>query len=361
MRNLFLRAHELKHGRDDNPLGTGWEDTLTDAVAFYFASDAEGLARWVRLVLGEDAPEVVEIETQLAEGGDRPDIALHLADGSLLLMENKIEAAMGDRQLQRYLDMRGRNGRPALLCFVSLNARTLPDDVLHHASYRSAAGREHFFWQDIYGCIPEGGSALGLPRLRRCMRDYMGQLGLAPSSLAGEWQRLFEDRRVDENKVVQKAFGRELGGVRTPLSALGLRVTGVSHSGLAAATGAERGLLHLQVDPHRPHRSYLPPEALDAVANEVFRVALVWSADADESIPRAVFERAPRPLRTSMGAWWPTAPHRMSQNRIRLEFVVNLRPLLDGEAAIADRVAAAFAPMVAWLAADVPDLQRAGQ
>jgi hypothetical protein len=79
-----------------------------------------------------------------------------------------------------------------------------------------------------------------------------------------------------------------------------------------------------------------------------------------EPIPRAIFERAPRPLTTSMGAWWPTAPHRMSQNRIRLEFVVNLRPLLDGEGAIADRVAAVVAPMVAWLSVEVPDLRRAG-
>lgn len=359
MRNLFLRTHELKHGRGDNPLGSGWEDTLTDAVAFYFASDAEGLARWVRLVLGDGAPEVVEIETQLAEGGDRPDIALHLADGSLLLMENKAGAVLQDRQLQRYLALRGPNGERASVCMVALKPRAVPAEVLADARYRAPAGREHFFWQDIYGCIPEGGSALGLPRLRRSMRDYMGQLGLAPSSLAGAWQRLFEDRTKDENQVVQKAFGRELGGVRGPLSALGLRVTGVSHSGLAATTGAARGLLHVQVDPHRPRRSFLPPEALDAVANEVFRVALVWSADTEESIPRALFDRAPRPLETTAGAWWPTAPHRMSQDRIRVEFVVNLRPLLDGDGAIADRVAQVFAPMVAWLAAEVPDLQQA--
>jgi hypothetical protein len=114
------------------------------------------------------------------------------------------------------------------------------------------------------------------------------------------------------------------------------------------------------VDPHRPRRSDLPPEALDAVADEVYRVALVWSAEADESLPRALFERAERPLQTSLGAWWPTAPHRTSQDRIRLGFVVNLRPLLDGDGAIADRVAEAFAPMAAWRAAEVPDLQRAG-
>lgn len=139
-----------------------------------------------------------------------------------------------------------------------------------------------------------------------------------------------------------------------------MRVTGVSHSGLSGATSAGRGLLHLQVDPNRPRREHLPPEALDAVANEVLRIALVWDADADESLPLNIYRHAPRPLPTPTGpVWWPGAPHRMSQNRIRQEFVTDLRPLLDGDGPIAGRVSAAARPMLVWLAAHVSELSGA--
>jgi hypothetical protein len=103
MRNLFLRAHELRHGSADNPLGTGWEDTLTEAMAFLLSSDVQTLAAWTRLVMGRDAGPVAEIQTQYACGGDRPDLAFHFESGHLLLVENKAGAALQDRQLERYL------------------------------------------------------------------------------------------------------------------------------------------------------------------------------------------------------------------------------------------------------------------
>ncbi|MCP4678763.1 MAG: hypothetical protein GY854_25405 [Deltaproteobacteria bacterium] len=46
MRNLFIRTHELRHGSTDDPLGSDLEDTLTDATAFYLASDPDGLKNW---------------------------------------------------------------------------------------------------------------------------------------------------------------------------------------------------------------------------------------------------------------------------------------------------------------------------
>lgn len=354
MRNLFLRTHRLRHGLGDLSLGTGWEDTLTDALGFYLASDAQALEAFVELLLGSQAERVVNVETQFAQGSERPDMVFTLESGRLLLVENKTGAALQNRQLQRYLAMRDGEGRAARVALIAMRPRAIPAEVLGAPGYLRPRSADHFLWQDVYTCIPAGDEReVGIQFLRGAMRIYMESLGLAPSRLEGRWKLLFEPRS-DHTRPVMQEFGRSLRGVRTILREAGLKVTAVSHMGLQARFPEAGALQHLTVLPSRPrleHRTW-PPEA--DVGHETLRIALTWPSKASDEDALAVFNRAPRPFIGASGRpWWPTHPYRFSHKRLRLDFVTNLPTLLEEERYTQEALTAACSDLIGWLRSEV--------
>jgi hypothetical protein len=347
MRNLFFQTHQLRHGSGDNRLGSGWEDTVTDALAFYLATDKIALERFAALLIGPDATEVVGVTTQHTDGAERPDMAFTLSDGGILLVENKTGAALQPRQLQRYLDIQDARGRGAKVALIAMRPRTVPPEVLRHKCYLRPSTADHYLWQDVYRCIPAGGPGLGLDALRDAMRTYMATLGLAPSSLHGRWTELYAPRS-EATKEVMKEFGRKLRTVRSHMEQMGLRVTAVSYMGLQGAVSGMGALAHLTVIPATPNLQFKTWPDHDLT--EALRVALTWDSDAPMRPAQDLFERFPRPLLGPGGhAWWPTRPYRFSTNRVRLDFVTAMKPLLEDEHNVERAVTAACEDVLRWI------------
>lgn len=360
MRNLFTRVHDLRHGTSVNGVGSGWEDTLTDAMAFFLASDREALDAWMRQLLGADAEPVSDIETQWVDGADRPDLAFHLASGGLVLLENKAGAALQDRQLERYLALRGRDGRPARVAFMALRPRSLAVEVLEHRRYLRPASADHFLWQDFYRSIPASEDALGVAHLRRSMRAYLRWLGLSPSTLVGRWTELTVLPPTEESKPIRREFGRRLGGVRQLLAARGHRVTAVLHAGLQGVPSRRGVVRHLAVSPERVRPDVLPREAESEVVGEVLRVALVFQDRAAEAEVRGVAERLPTSVVTADGArWWATRPYLLGHGRFRIDVVTRLDRLLQEEHGIDVALTSAVSGLLPHLEQAVPHLSAA--
>jgi len=76
--NLFVTLHEALHRKGFDRIGTGWENTLIEQLAFLLVADDETRDSVVRLVMREAAEPATRVETQLTVGGDCPDLAIHL-------------------------------------------------------------------------------------------------------------------------------------------------------------------------------------------------------------------------------------------------------------------------------------------
>src|SRR5262245_42035738 len=79
--NPFIELHELKFGTDDNRFGTGWENHLTEALAFFLRCDSGALTNLCRGVLGADFEEPLDVETQVGTDRGVPDIRIPLRSG----------------------------------------------------------------------------------------------------------------------------------------------------------------------------------------------------------------------------------------------------------------------------------------
>lgn len=339
--NLFVSFHEARHRQGFDRIGTGWEDTLTEQFAFMLSVDDGCRDAVVRLLMGEAFEPAVGVEAQLAVGGDCPDLAIRLASGRLLLVEHKVGASLGREQLERYLRIRSPDGQLSLVALVSRGDVKVPPRVLANERYLHPEGRAHWFWQDVFRAIPLPESSLGIDHLRRSFRDYLELLGLSPSRLTDEWKLLLSSEM--SAVPVQSDFGRRLAGVRQWFTDRGFTTLGDSHSGFQAIPGKGSefaGKLNwLTVNPTRARKHLLDPEAVDRVASEALRVGIVFTGIEPPPLSVRIFERFPRPLvDQSLSEWWPVAPYRMTNSRIRLECVASLAPFLEKEEDIERRL-----------------------
>jgi len=341
--NLFVTLHEALHRKGFDRIGTGWENTLTEQLAFLLAADDETRDSVVRLVMGEAAEPATRVETQLTVGGDCPDLAIHLESGRLLLLEHKVGAALGHRQLERYLGIEGPGGASSFLALIALRDTRVPDHVRENERYLHPHDRSHWFWQDIYRAVPAPRSRLGVDYLRASFRDYLELLGLSPSVLTGGWQDLFSSEM--SAVPIQEEFGRRLAGVRQWFRSRGFKTVGNYHSGFNAhptKTSPVHGDgFHFTLSPARARKHLIPPEVADRVESEALRVALVFHEKEPPPLATRIFEALPSPLVDPNGfEWWPTAPYQMTNPRSRLEFVSNLSQFVADDAAIREKLTA---------------------
>ena len=337
--NLFINNHEKICGKIDDDghvtdrAGTGWENVFTEAVAFYLSTDQEVLGLFCRNVMGAARFEMpTRIETQYAQGTDRPDLFFELASGRALLLESKVDAPLGERQLERYLAMRP-NGQMALVALFSKNQHNIHPEVLQEKErYLRPPDRGHFFWSDLYQWIPEGyPGGLGIPGLRYAFREYMELIRLGMILIPGNWQKLFEDRTLDENQRVQKEFGRRLARVSTYLGDLRFKMETAEHKAIVGYPLDPKPFHHVTIKPSIARKQYIEASVAREVHSAVMSVSLVYDSSEVPPHARETYARSgPSPL--GKYRWVRVEPHQMTHKRIRAEFVCNLDQFLTDEA-----------------------------
>jgi hypothetical protein len=170
--NLFIELHEALYGTTERRFGSGWENLFTEQLAFFLSADLAAANALAHLFLGACDTRVTSVSTQHALSQGTPDLRMEFADGSYLYVEHKLDARLGDQQLERYLQA----GKVAL---VSHCNQVIRDKVLKCRDYLRPVDRDYFRWVDVYDALrimPTVDEGFGA--LREHFRGYMRALGL---------------------------------------------------------------------------------------------------------------------------------------------------------------------------------------
>jgi hypothetical protein len=183
--NLFLSTRRLTEAKEDH---------LTEFLASALDVD-EGFRRaYASTVLqtygsqqGWEPAEIKAITTQVdyLNARCRPDLALTLADGHIIVCEHKLDApeTLGELvpaeeecapvgQLERYLELPGVDA----VAYFRSSWKTPDKVVLGHRRYiRPSSGREHFLWSDLYGSLSSGSTLVC-----HWLRDAFETFGFTP-------------------------------------------------------------------------------------------------------------------------------------------------------------------------------------
>ena len=308
--------------------------TLTENIAFFLRADPLSLRIVTRNLLGVKAEPAVAVHTQYPANGDRPDLVFELQSGRLLIVENKVDASLGDRQLERYLEIRSESGLESYLALMSRRHIPVAKGVLDSPRYLRPPKRNHWFWQDLYGWIPKPRGRLGIHHVRRCFLDYLELLRLRPTALSGSWEKLYD---YDESaREVREAFGHKLAGVENWFGERRFQIIGDSQSGFQAKPKTDCGFkgqfLWFSLAPAVARRHLMEAKFSHRVDSEVFRVSLVYGTTDPPPEAVSVYERLPRPFDDGNEyEWWPVAPYQMTNRRVRLEVVASLKPFLEDD------------------------------
>lgn len=338
MRNLFIQLHECRVGDEEDRFGLGWEDLFTEQLAFYLSCDRAAANALARTLLEDDAVEVEDVELQPSTADGTPDLALVLRDAKTLFLEHKVEASLQPRQLSRYLS----HGTVAL---VSRRSLTVPEAALEHEDYVCPPRREHWAWEDVFRALP-------LPEdppptngaLREAFRSYMRELCLAPSDLSRKWRRLFEDQTKEENRRIQREFGRRLDGLKRVLrNTYGLRVQNVSHKGKQAYAPEDAPWKHLYVYPARLQSEIVPRAAREAFepGYEALAVEVVYDEERSQAA-RQLLDRLPNSFEAPAGRRWNRigiSP--INRGRLRLTVATPLAAFFKEESGLEEPLHAA--------------------
>lgn len=198
MNNIFLMDPRL-----------GPEDRLTYAWA-YVLNVVPGLGQRVvdHLVGISDLPPStfeVAIEHPPGTQRDRPDMLLRSSAWDLIL-EHKLDAGLGERQLERYLEHAAmRDGTRLALVAQRHGVVTA---VLDHPRYLRPRRGDHLLWQDLYPLV-----ASSTEPLAQHFAEYLGSLGLRPSGWAGHGDP-FTD--VGAAEALREVMGRVAERLRAP-------------------------------------------------------------------------------------------------------------------------------------------------
>lgn len=341
--NFFKYAHEMKYrtsredGQPSNRVGSGWENFFTEAVAFYLPCDRHALERLCRELLADKYKDEVpgHVETQVSGENGTPDIAISFRSGRRCLIESKIDAALGPGQPGKYL----RDGK-SLVALFSKRLHELKDpDLLKNERYLHPEGAHHYTWKHLYDWLRDDPPALEATRFPRYFREYIEWLGLAWRE-PGEWWRLFEDRTVPANQEVRDTFGERLAGVRKELRQLEYRVTQGDRYAVVGWPLKRQPFKHLVVKPCRTRKEYVEEPLERYLGSASLGVSLVYDKPTIPEHCQTVY-RAFGPEPYGAYQWVRLSPHRMTNPRVRLEFVANLeRFLCEDPHEMSDRLSA---------------------
>ena len=317
--NIFIELHEARFGSVDQRFGSGWENLFTEHLAFFLACDLPAATALARTLDGGTEETVEGVCTQVVATDGIPDLRLEFAQGAYLYVENKFDAPLGPKQLERYLGL----GRVAL---ISRRSQSVPAEVLQNTDYIRPKDRDHFYWHDVYNSLLRADEApKDFGGLREHFKGYMRELGLAPSALNSEWRRLFEERTDPENQIVQKDFGRLLDPVRAHLRGRGFKVQDVSDKGKQAYSPSGSLWRHLYVNPNACAQTF----SKLSIALHSNQVTRDWSSRLCLTClapPR--FRRFTRHFSTREGIWetnwYVIRPRSIGRDRLRLSLAAPL-------------------------------------
>jgi hypothetical protein len=345
--NLFVYFHDRLRRNDDDQEAHrpespgGWENALTEATAFYLSCDRDALATVVRSIDGQEDPPT-RIGTQLRGVDGVPDLAIERKSGKRLIIECKVDADLGDRQLERYLEsLSPDHGHLALL---SRRRQRVPEPVAECALYiKPKHGGAHFSWEDLHSWLlaPDAGPHTAL---RGHFLRYLERLGF--ERLAPEAERLIGPRSDPKNRRQQENFGRRLAGTKRWLELQGHKVNDVSRKGLQAAPRSRAPYLHLVVWPAASRTAYVTAPLARLIPGAALVVGVVFERGQS---PRAetVFAALPRSFTDDDRRHWVTVPpRRIGQQRIRLEVACSLDSFLGKADTLAEQLERGVAAVV---------------
>lgn len=172
MSNIFLMRE-----------GLGTEDRLTFSWAYVLNAERRLGQKVIDLVSARTGLPTAEflaaIDHPSGTQRDRPDFLLKTSRWSMVL-EHKLDAGLGVKQLERYLEYAG-DGRRTYLGLVAPRLMEVAPAVLRHPRYRKPKGAQHFLWQDFYPLLERSKS-----KLVQDFGLYLGALGVQP----WQWGRL---------------------------------------------------------------------------------------------------------------------------------------------------------------------------
>lgn len=194
--------------------GLGTEDRLTFSWAYVLNAERRVGQKVVDLVSARTGLPAAEFLSAIdhPEGTqrDRPDFVLKTNTWSMVL-EHKLDAGLGVKQLERYLDYVG-DGRRTYLGLVAPRLIDVAQAVLRHPRYRRPKGAKHFLWQDFYPLLERSKS-----KLVQDFGLYLGALGVTP----WQWGRLGDPFT---NPTADQALREVLRAVADELREPGRRV-----------------------------------------------------------------------------------------------------------------------------------------
>jgi hypothetical protein len=336
--NLFVYFDDRLRRQDDDQ-GTprperpgGWENALTEATAFYLSCDRDALVTVVERIAGSGDPPT-SIGTQLRGVDGTPDLAIERASGKRLIIECKVDADLGDRQLERYLEsLSPERGHLAL---VSRRRQRVPKAVMDSSLYRKPDHGNHFFWEDLHAWLGQR-SAEPDTVLRGHFLRYLERLGF--ERMSPDVERLVGPRDDLRNRRQQESFGRKLARTCRRLDQEGFRVSAVSYKGLHAVPKSQTSYHHMVVWPASSRTAYVPGPLARLIPGAALVVGLVFDRGARQAA-EALYRALPASFNDEDARAWVTIPPRVIGNqRVRLELVSSLDPFLEGGAAIEERI-----------------------
>lgn len=341
--NIFRYYHERLRRTLDDAQGALPENPLTEAVAFYLSCDREALRDFCKEIVGVQQLEPVAVNTQVPVIGGTVDLVIDFGGKTQLLLEHKLDAPLGRRQVEKYLDSLGADG--GWLALISRRHQSISAAVLNHTSYRRPRSHDHFSWRDLYSVVPKSTDS-PLDQLREHFRQYLDSLGFGPSPIG--WEGLFLERTEPRNQKVQRQFGDLLSSAKAFFNRSGFKVGATSHKGFTARPRTRRPYLHLVVWPGMPRASELSPDQARLCRGHVLVVGIVYDGGKASSHARRMNEAFPNPsFRDTNGFHWVAVPPRqIGSNRTRLEFVTNLDPFLADPDLIELRIASSVEAVV---------------
>lgn len=125
-------------------------------------------------------------------GVDQPDLMLVCEDYDLIC-EHKIESPLGDRQLQRYCEL--KTDKTSYVILISNSGDTVIDqDVLDNSKYLkpNKSSCSYFLWENFYPIIKNSPS-----HIAKEFCEYMDNEGMIPWDF-GEWGDPFTDEQAKE-------------------------------------------------------------------------------------------------------------------------------------------------------------------
>ena len=187
--------------------------SIGQSIADYIA-DQSGIARSTFL-RAHDHPA--------GDEASRPDFLLECADYDLLC-EHKLDSGLGERQLERYLDLPAR--KLTYLVFITNSSQHVAPDVVINPRYLRPGNSlvPYFTWDAIYPLIAERSERLACE-----FAQYMRDLEMAPPALPSGWEHLFVDPEVanaffDGTREARAFFQNAGGRCKADPSRLGFQV-----------------------------------------------------------------------------------------------------------------------------------------